>query len=134
MLGLIAIFSAGKILCECSCGAELRTIARELVQGNRARCRKCDRTLHSPAAPIPDLAELEKVSDRVKNRILRAFTEHLRACKSVGILPTSFSRFVIEFKADPDSAQDEPAMTFEERLALSNPQRYRVYDCPKEMV
>jgi hypothetical protein len=133
-LTVIDILECGKIHCECSCGRELRTIARELVQGNRARCKQCDLQLSEGNQLTVDLVELEGLSEKLKIRILRAYTEHLRACKTVGTLPTSFAIFVREFKADPDSETDAPAMSFEERLTLSNPQRYRVYDRPKEMV
>jgi hypothetical protein len=63
-LTVTGILPAVKILCECSCGSEVRTIARELVQGSRVRCKKCDRKLHSPAALSADLAELEGLNSR----------------------------------------------------------------------
>jgi hypothetical protein len=134
-LTVLNIEAGGKILCECSCGAELRMGAYDLVQGNRVRCKKCDQRLTDGAQLTVDLVELEGLKPRIKKRILRAYTEHLQACQLYGTMPTQFVIFVREFKADPDFDQEEPpALTWEERLVLSNPLRYSVYDRPKELL
>lgn len=133
-LTVIAILPVGKILCECSCGSEMRTIARELVQGRRSRCKSCDRKLREDDQPTVDLVKWEGLGEKLKSRIIRAYSEHRRACGAIKTPATSFAKFVTEFLQDPDSEKDEPAMTFEERLAISNPQRYQAYDRPKEML
>jgi hypothetical protein len=128
------ILPAGKILCECSCGREMRTIARELVQGHRKHCKSCDRQSSEGDQPAVDLVKWYGLSEKLKTRIILAYGKHRRACREIGMPSASFAKFLTEFLQDPDSADDEPAMTFEERLALSNLPRYRVYDRPKEMV
>jgi hypothetical protein len=133
-LAVTEILPAGKILCECSCGREMRTIARELVQGYRKHCKFCDRKSSEGAQPAADLVKWEGLSEKLKARIARAYGEHRRACRDVGMPVAPFEKFLTEFLQDPDSAKDERPMTFEERLSLSNPQRYRVYDRPREMV
>lgn len=133
-LTVLAIEVAGKIHCECSCGAELRTIARELVQGDRTRCKNCDLQLSQGGDRTVDLFHLQGLRYELKVRILRGYTEHVRACRTFGTLPASFATYVREFQEDPDAEKDEMPLTFEERLALSNPQRYPVYDRPRELL
>jgi hypothetical protein len=128
------ILPAGKILCECSCGREARTIARDLVQGRRKHCNPSGHKSSEGAQPAADLVKWEGLSEKLKARVARAYGEHRRACRKVGMPAAPFEKFLTEFLQDPDSAKDERPMTFEERVSLSNPQRYRVYDRPRELL
>jgi hypothetical protein len=105
-----------------------------LAQGNRTRCKSCDRKSRAGDQPATDLAQWYGLSEKLKARIILAYREHRRVCGTIEMPAVPFAKFMIEFLQDPDSEKDEPLPTFEERLALSNLQRYRQYDRPREMV
>lgn len=122
-----------KVRCECG-NVEIRPI-RALAQGRARICRECkdqEKCLESIKVGMERLAKLEPA---IAAQVLRAYVRHLAACRRQKVRATRFAEFIRDALMDPDLLNEEETdQSFESRYLRSNPQTYKQYHRPVELL
>lgn len=131
VIGYAGATQMAKVKCEC--GA-VETHRRHILERGRVRiCQECRERKRYFESIKTDAQRLATLNPEIAARVLSAFARHLEMCKAYKTAPTRLATFITEALADPNF-DEEMDPSFEARLQRSNPQTYRQYQRPAELI